>query len=168
MGRLLTYLFITAASAFFWAGELWLNYLDYTAKSPLDLDERYQRVFLVSRDPLLLAELGLPLLMTVAFIALLVVKFAAKSVRLALGFLLLMSSQFWAWRAFVFDGRMATIFLRNENEDPTLTMPNDFKWYMCAFAAALVVVIFLREYPIGQDQDLLHARLRRSLKKSNL
>ena len=167
MARLITYLLTLGASLFFWAGELWLNYLDYTGNSPLNLDERYQRSFLFARNQLLLAELGFPLMMVIAFLALLIVKFAGRQVRLALGFVLLMSTEFWAWRAYVFDGRMATIFLRNENHDPSLQLPNDFQAYFIGFALAFLLVLILREKPLDQDPEQLNAKLDRALRRKD-
>jgi hypothetical protein len=165
VARLLTYLLTLAAGLVFWAGELWLNYLDYAGRSPLDLDERYQRTFLVTRNQLLLAELGFPLIMVIAFLGLLIVKFAARQVRIALGFVLLMSAEFWAWRSFVFDGSMSAIYLRDERHDPTLHLPNDFKAYMIGFIVLFLLIVLLRERPLGQDPDVLNARLQRSLKR---
>ncbi len=166
MARLVTYILVMVAGLFFWALELYLNYKDYVGNSPFDLDEQYQRVFLFQRNLFLLAELAFPALMCIAFLVLLLVKFAAKPVRWALGFVLLLSTEFWAWRSFFFDGQMADIYLQNKNNDPTLVQPKDFVAYMIGFALLLVIVILLRDRPLHEDQDALHARLLRSLRKS--
>ena len=167
MGRLVTYLLVIVGGLAFWISELLLNYNDYVGNSPFALEEQYQVRFLFQRSHLLLAELAFPVLMVISFLTLLIFKFAARQVRLALGFVLLLSTEFWVWRSFFFDGRMATLFLQSEAQDPNLMLPNDFKQYLIGFGLALALVIFLREYPLGQDTDALHARLRRSLRNKD-
>jgi hypothetical protein len=166
MGRLVLYLLIILAGLFFWSSELWFNYLDYSGHSALDLSEDYQRAFLFQRNQLLLSELGFPLMMVIAFAVLLVVKLTAKSVRYSLGFMLGLSMEFWAWRTFLFKGRMANLYIQSEMQDPQIMLPNEFQWFMIGFGVSLALIIFVREIPFDQDKEAWEQGLRDSLRKS--
>ncbi len=168
MARLVTYLLVMVAGLAFWVIELLANYKDYVGHTPQELKEQYQRTFVYEHNQLILAELAFPLMMVLTFLLMLIIKFFAKSVRILLGFMLVVCTEFWVWRSFVFKSKMGTIYLQNEAENPLLVPVNDFTAYWIGFALLLVLVIFLRERPLEQDQDALHARLRRSLQKSRL
>jgi hypothetical protein len=168
MVRLVTYLIVLVGSLGFSVGELLLNYNDYVGNSPTDLTEKYQRVFLFQRNNLLLAEFGFPLLMVVALLLLLIFKFASRSVRIPLAFVLFLSAEFWVWRSFFFKGRMADLYLQSKYEDPFFQQGNLFIAYLVGFMLLFVLVVLVREYPLAEDQDALHERLRRSLSKSKL
>lgn len=165
MARLVTYLLTMFAGLAFWVIELLANYRDYVGHSPFDLQEQYQRTFLFQRSQLIMSELAFPVMMILVFLLLLIFKFFAKSVRITLGFMLFVCTEFWVWRSFVFSNKMGTLYLQNEAENPVLVPQNDFRIYIVGFGLLFLLVIFLREYPLGQDQDALHARLRRSLEK---
>lgn len=165
MARLVLYLVSIVGSLLFWVMELWFNYRDYAGQSPLGLDERYQRYFLLTRDYLVFAELAIPVMMVVGLAIVLVAKLTARPVRPFFGGILLLSAEFWFWRAYFFDERMSTIYLRNEMEDPSIVLPNDFKAYAWIFMAAFALVLFLREKPLGEDGEALDRRLRHRLRK---
>jgi hypothetical protein len=163
MARLIAYIAVMVSGLAFWTVELLLNYREYSGNNPFSLEDDYQKLLVLNRDHLLYAELFFPLAMLVAFLLLLGFKAFARSVRVALGFVLLICMEFWMWRAFVFDGRIAIYYLRNASRNPVLMLPDHFKQYMVAFGLALVAVLFLREYDSGKDPDDLDLRLMRSL-----
>lgn len=146
MARLLTYLLTPILAAAFWLVELLNNYFDYTSHDPMDLAQDYQKAFVFNYGQLLVSELFLPLILAIGFIILVLFKVTGRSIRLALGFLIMLSTEFWAYRAFYFSERMLTYHIRTETKDPTIVLPDDYKLYLYAFLAAFLLIIFLKEH----------------------
>lgn len=145
MLRLFLYIALLVLGLLFWANELVFNYYDYVGHDPTALAEDYQKAFVSNYGRLLLAELILPFILALGFLLALLFKFAGKSSRWALGFLLFLSTEFWAYRAFFFTERMLTYHLRTETKDPTLILPDSNHIYFFCFLAALLMVIFIKE-----------------------
>ena len=145
MYRLLLYITLLCLGLLFWANELIFNYIDYVSHDPLALDADFQKAFVANYGQLILAELILPLVLALGFLITLLFKIAGRSSRWALGFLLFLSTEFWAYRAFFFKERMLTYHLRTELEDPSLVLPDSHTLYFIFFLAALIAVIFIRE-----------------------
>jgi hypothetical protein len=151
MVRLIAYLAVISGGLAFWLIELFLNYKDYAGNNPYGLDNDYQAEYLYNKTSLLVSELWFPMGMAVAFLLLFIFKLTGRSVRLALGFITFLCMEFWMWRAYVFDERIREYYLRDETNDPFLNLPHYFPAYMLLFAAAFLMVLFLREYATMDD-----------------
>jgi hypothetical protein len=165
MARFAAYLALIISGLAFWVIELLLNYKDYAGNDPFGLEQDYQKAFILNQTQLIIAELLFPFGMVIAFLLLLIFKATLHSVRVALGFLLFVGMEFWMWRAYIFKGRMAILYLQNDAKDPSLILPDTFKEYMVAFAVSFIILLLLREFAIGNDPDVLNEKLQRSLKK---
>lgn len=167
MGRFAAYLGVAIAGSTFWVIELLLNYRDYAGNNPFGLEDDYQKALLYNRTQLLFSELLFPFGMAVAFLAILVFKLAARSVRTALAFMLFLGMEFWMWRAYVFDVRIKIIYLQNEAKDPMLMLPHYFKEYMVGFGLVFLGILLLKEIAPADDLEHLDEQLKRSIQKMN-
>jgi hypothetical protein len=167
MIRLGAYLAIMIGSLTFWVIQLLLNYRMYVDNDPYSLGDEYQRSLITFRSPLLIAELLFPAGMVVAFVLLLIFKLAARTVRVALGFVLFLCMEFWMWRTFIFDQRIEVYYLQSETDNPMLVPPHQFMVYMIGFGVVFAVVLFLREYALENDPDRIHDRLKQDLEKGD-
>ncbi len=147
----------------FWAIELWLNYKDYVGNDPFGLEEEYQRAFILDKTQLVFAELLFPLGMFLGCLLILIFKLAVRPVRVALGFMLFLGMEFWMWRHFIFKGRIAVLYLRSQENDPTIVLPDYYREYMIGFAIAFAIVLLLKEFAPGTDPDILDEKLKHSL-----
>ena len=164
MGRFATYLALAIGGFVFWVMELLLNYKDYISNDPFGLEEQYQQAFIIDKTQLIFAELLFPFGMALAFLLILIFKFVARPVRLVMGFMIFLGMEFWMWRAFFFKGRIAILYLRNQENDPTLQLPDSFSEYMIGFAVAFAILLILKEYATESDPAVLDEKLKRSLK----
>jgi hypothetical protein len=165
MGRFAAYLAMAIGGLAFWVMELLLNYKDYISNDPFGLEEQYQQAFIVDKTHLIFAELLFPFGMALAFLLILVFKLVARPVRFIMGFVLFLGMEFWMWRSFFFEGRIAVLYLRNQENDPTLQLPDTFREYLIGFAVAFALVLVLKEYVTETDPAVLDEKLRRSLKQ---
>ena len=58
------------------------------------------------------------------------------------------------------------LYLRSQENDPTIVLPDNFKEYMIGFAVAFAIVLLLKEFATGTDPDILDEKLKRSLRKN--
>ncbi len=166
MGRFAAYLALAIGGIAFWVIELILNYKDYANNNPFGLEEEYQRAYIIDKTELVFAELLFPFGMALAFLLILIFKLTVRPVRVAIGFMLFLGMEFWMWRTYVFKGRVALLYLRSQENDPTIVLPDNFKEYMIGFAVAFAIVLLLKEFATGTDPDILDERLKRSLRKN--
>ncbi len=145
MLRLLLYIALLVLGLLFWTNELVFNYYDYAGHDPMALGDDYQKAFVLNYGRLLMAELILPFILAFGFLLTLLFKLAGRSSRWALGFLLFLSTEFWAYRAFFFKERMLTYHIRTETKDPTLVLPDAHDIYFYCFLAALILLVLIKE-----------------------
>ncbi|MEM7039566.1 MAG: hypothetical protein AAF570_21505 [Bacteroidota bacterium] len=167
MFRPIFYLLSLLANTVFWSVLLLFNYLDYTGIDPYQLQDDYATAFMSNRFMLLLAELLFPLAMVLGFMVLVFMKLRPRPVRWPYLLLLFMCVEFWVWRTFFFQDRLASYYFMSETKGMELPYSEVHGWILGVYVVIGIVILGVKEYTFGPDTPLERAmaQLRRARRR---
>ena len=151
MNRPIFYVLSLFFHATFWLVLLLSKYATYSGNAPEVLQQDYAEMFEANRLSLILAELFFPVLMMVASVVLIIVKFRPAPIRLPYLLMLFMGLEFWVWRSFFFQDRMGSYYEMSEMKMNPADQQEGHFLVLIGYAMFFGLMYLVKEY---REQDL--------------
>ncbi len=155
MARFLVYILIPIFYLAFWGYWLWDTYSVYASKDPMLLELNYQREFIANRSFLLFSELAFPLVMSLFFLLLLILKGLRRRIRPLLLLAQALTLEFFIFRAFIFSDSYGAYHAGSEAMTPVeyLEPPTYWPWLAGATLLLLMMSLIRERDPLLKEMD---------------